>query len=162
MWRRYHNLVIVFSAICCSACAGNSGNIDVSGFFLKIEMGSCFGDCPAYVLTVNASGQVKYHGSRESDYNDGSANTRISQAELNSLIDAVENADFFHVGYQVCDGLVGDAASFSILVSYRENHRELYGHYGCKNSGDDPIVALVSFISELVDVNQWNKRKSAR
>jgi len=79
-----------------SACGGDDPeSAAVPGdFSATLERTVCFGSCPVYTVSVDASGLVQYDGTRcVAVY--GHQQSRLSQKDLRALMAAFRDIDFF-------------------------------------------------------------------
>jgi hypothetical protein len=79
-----------------SACGGDDQeNTAVPGdFSVTLQRNVCFGTCPVYTASVDASGLVQYDGTRCVAVI-GHQESRLSQGRLRTLMAAFEDIDFF-------------------------------------------------------------------
>ena len=88
---------------------------------LSIERTPCYGLCPTYRITISRTGEVQYEGIAHVAVK-GAASAQLGDAELQQLISAVNDADFFALRDSYVDELDGcptvwtDNASVIITV----------------------------------------------
>jgi hypothetical protein len=59
-----------------------------------MKRGPCFGTCPVYQLTIYGDGRVIYEGQNFVAV-EGTQNTRLEAEQIQALVIAIEDADFF-------------------------------------------------------------------
>lgn len=146
-----------------SACGGDGReNTAVPGdFAVTLQRTVCFGTCPVYTVSVNASGLVQYDGTRcVAVY--GHQESRVPQERLRALMAAFQDIDFFSLqdiyrddeGYCVPGAFDGTV----IITTLRVNGmaKTVQDWHGC-NPQDIAarLDALERQVDDLLGTAQW-------
>ena len=129
-----------------------------------LERGPCFGACPVYSVTIQSDGTVLYQGVRFVEQ-DVEVQSSISQADLNRLVDAFEEAKFFDFedAYNdsvegICKEFLTDASFVTISITIDGTSKQVNHYTGCRGFRDEAeLIALEDLIDEVVNTEQWIK-----
>lgn len=127
---------------------------------VRIEMarGSCFGSCPSYTLTIQASGAVEYSGRQYVGVH-GKQTTTISREQV---MDLLEDLDRIHFGaledraFQWCF----DTPSVEVSVSMDGKTKSVASDAYCtgaKSGPQDKFVTLTNKIDAVTSSDRWVK-----
>ncbi|CAL2101793.1 conserved protein of unknown function [Tenacibaculum sp. 190130A14a] len=86
---------------------------------ISIKKTACFGDCPVYDFYINKDGKAFFNG-REHVLKSGKHEFELSEKELKSLLDKIENSDFSKFKDAYDDPRITDLASTYIFCDGRQ------------------------------------------
>ena len=138
-----------------AACA--SSNPRGSDFYVELSRGSCFGNCPSYVLSIDGAGEVVYRGTRENKYDYGDGVGSITIEQVGELRQEITKASFFDVPTPNCDEIIDDESDFRLSVKDGKDERQVYRHHGCSYSEPDSVIELARFIDDITNSSRWHK-----
>ncbi len=128
---------------------------------ISLKRTICFGECPIYQVTIDATGKVRYEGK---DYvkTVGQAETSISNEQLLTLINAFvasnywEYQSLYEYGGTECDGIMSDMPNANTSMTMNSQTKSVQHYLGCKGfAGEAELKALEDLIDTTVNVNQW-------
>jgi len=128
-----------------------------SDFYVELSRGSCFGNCPSYVLSIDGAGKVVYRGTRENKFDYGDGVGSISIKQVDELRQEITKASFFDVPTPSCDEKIDDESDFWLFVKDGKDERQVYRHHGCSYTEPDSVVELARFIDDLTNSSRWHK-----
>ena len=138
-----------------AACASlNPKNDD---FSVELSRGSCFGNCPSYVLSIDRAGNVVYRGTRENQYDYGYGVGSITIEQVSELRREVAQTKFFDIPTPSCDEINDDESDFWLAVNDGEHERRVYRHHGCSYPQPDSVIELAKYIDEITNSARWHK-----
>jgi hypothetical protein len=146
-----------------SACGGDDqANTAVpADFSVTLQRTVCFGACPVYTASVDASGRVQYDGTRCVAVL-GHQESHLSQGRLRALMAAFSDIDFFALQdvYRSDEGSCepGGFDGTVIVTTLRMNGMEktVRNWHGC--NGQDVAARLDAFerrVDDLLGTAQW-------
>jgi hypothetical protein len=149
--------VILLTA--CSAPVLNTQNMPTHpDLLIVMETGACFGTCPMYSLTIHANGAVNYEGLKFVKI-EGNRSSRISSDQIQELVSAIENANFFALEDQyVTNATDLPSITLSITMDGREKSIWHYGLLNCDGELDGApkeLCELENKIDEVTNSAQW-------
>lgn len=103
---------------------------------VRMERMGCYGQCPIYILDVRPDGLVTFDGKGYTK-TIGVADTRISQEQLQELISAVRESDFFgfNDSYQTeadgCPTISTDMPTVILRVRLGDREKTVAHYHGC-------------------------------
>jgi len=103
---------------------------------LTLHRADCFGECPAYTVTVESDGQVGFEGGRFAAVTQ--ARDRVSALELNALTDALNEKRFvdFNDRYEKredgCQDVASDAQTVTLTVDFDGRSKTVRHYLGCR------------------------------
>jgi len=125
---------------------------------ITFERTGCYGNCPAYKLTIHGDGRVEYNGVRDVKAT-GAKSGKIDEASLRSILAAFSTAKFFSVGKEVgardcscrqCTDL--PTVITEISIGGTKHNVEHYHGCGCASK---ELWDLEETIDRVVKVDQW-------
>jgi hypothetical protein len=135
---------------------------------ISLERGICFGTCPAYKVTISASGSVEFEG-RYYVKKKGIVRTAISREQLKLLIAEIESAKYFTLqGRYVdkedgCVTILADHPTVNISITIAGKTKSIEHYHGCKGPlALEQLTALESKIDEVTNASQWFDENSER
>lgn len=154
------------SMLALGACAvrANSGStppVPESG--ITLERSTCFGNCPAYRVTVDANGQVTFTG--QAHVQTTQATGHATPAQLAAIHDALARADFdaMRASYASrddgCDMVMSDQPGIRITVGRSSGSHSVDFYLGCTGPLADAvrprIEQLANSIDKQLDTRRW-------
>lgn len=167
-------IFISFAGICCLIIAGISEfdskppvSIDNSPppdkFTIEYEriFGECYGLCPVYKVTINEKGEVVFEG-KENVRKRGGHKSKISEEELNKLINKFEEVKFFrlfdkYVMSENCSKqILSDGDYARISFDNGKVSKSILRYSGCYGPGVfDDLKSLEDLIDQVANTKQW-------
>ena len=159
-------LILLIICLGLAGCSESIFNIQSTPTYpdleISMERGPCFGTCPIYTLIIHANGTVNYEGEAFVQI-EGTRNAKISPDQIDELVTAIENADFFSLEDQY-RFLASDLPSITLSITLDGRSKSIW-HYGsldCGGKRDDApeeLCELESKIDEVVNSSQWVKQE---
>ena len=116
-------------------------------FLLQMERSPCRGACPAYIVTVDAKGNVVYEGKR-SVKNIGQYTKTISAAKVKEIAGLMKTSDYFSFDEKYDNEGIADAVVWTINYTNRGKSKQVIDRYGAPESLKDLQEKLESIIGE--------------
>lgn len=160
--------LMLFSACSVTEQAGDKVIKDIFVFgddtVITIDRGPCSGQCPAYRLSINADGSVKFEGR---EHTIGKAEDKISPSEVKRLIEQANSIGFLQLedSYNAanCPSYATDSSTVNITITSSGRSKTISHYLGCS----DPNGGIGSFppglsdlsdgIAKTADVSRWFK-----
>ena len=124
---------------------------------ISFERTSCFGNCPAYRLTIKGDGSVVYEGFRDVQTK-GKKNGKISEAEFREILTALDKAVFLTIGDTVgqkCScGECTDMPSAMIRVSGAGFDHSVDHYHGCRCATKE-LWEAEDAVDRILKTEQW-------
>jgi hypothetical protein len=124
---------------------------------LSFERTGCYGNCPAYKLTIHGDGRVEYEGGTDVNLK-GKKAGHIEPGDLRKILAAFDKADYFSIKpytYDTCTCTVCTDMPTAITeirangMSHRVEH-----YYGCRCAPRE-LWELEESIDRIVSTQQW-------
>jgi uncharacterized protein DUF6438 len=125
---------------------------------IQLERTGCFGNCPAYSVTVRGDGRVEYNGSRNVKET-GAREGRIETEKVRALASEFAKMKFWGIAEDYseakcrgrrCTDMASAVTELSIKgVSHRVTH-----YYGC-GSAPKSLFDLESAVDKSANSEQW-------
>lgn len=150
---RYWFTLIVVALLLLGGCRSRQGRTDAlasapeaavpSDFELFITRTGCFGQCPVYELYVDSSGLVRYQGHNNVSHV-GRYQKQLSQRQMQALVVAIEEADFFAFAGTYDDGAT-DLPTVITEVEMKGKRHKVINRSGPKELGklQDRLDAII-------------------
>jgi hypothetical protein len=119
---------------------------------MTLERTACYGTCPVYKLTITGDGTVVYEG-RDFVEVKGEQTSQISPAQVQELVNAFEQADFFSLR-DYTEQKVTDNPSAITSITINGQTKTVNHYYG-DDSAPQALFDLESKIDEVVNSKQW-------
>lgn len=156
-------------------------SVKINKLSLQMERTTCYGTCPAYVLTIESDGRVLFEGKNYTK-NIGKAESFLSKEKLSQLVVEIENVNFFSFKDSYteesgnCPSSATDSPTVTISAKINGNEKTIKHYLGClekyepiKNNSSNVRVEkswselifpqeLYKFenkIDEIVGTKQW-------
>ncbi len=125
---------------------------------ISFERTGCFGNCPAYKLTVRGDGRVEYTGIRDVKIT-GDKSGKIDDAGLPLILAAFSKANFFSIGDNVSEQkcscrLCTDMPTVYTSINVAGTNHRVDHYYGCGCASHE-LWNLEKTIDQVVNVAQW-------
>jgi Domain of unknown function (DUF6438) len=128
---------------------------------IVLERGVCFGTCPAYKLTILASGSVEFEG-RHFVKEKGIVRATISREALKRLVAEFEKARFFTLKDRYvnekdgCASVWTDQPMVTTSITIAGKTKSIKHYRGCQGLPVlKQLTALEDKIDEVVNSSQW-------
>jgi hypothetical protein len=144
---------------CISACHAQQPSMSTyPDLVITMQRGPCFGTCPVYVLTIYGDGRVIYEGTFSVAV-EGTQNARIEAEQIQALVTAFEDANFFGLrdNYAV-PATDLPSVDISITINGRSKKIRHYGMLSCNGELDSAAQELCDLehnIDAIVNSSQW-------
>jgi hypothetical protein len=148
-------LASVVNACSCSNEHGLASSANLKDAVISLERTLCFGNCPAYKLTVYGNGAVIFEG-KSAVRVKGKAEGAISQDQFKQLVSEFDKADYLslHDSYTETSYTDYPYAATSITV---DGKTKSVRHYFGDTNAPARLTTLEDKIDEIVNSDQWIK-----
>jgi len=120
---------------------------------VRLKRTPCYGTCPAYLLTINAKGEVEFLGEQYTKVN-GQAKGRIDEAKVRQLIEEFEKAKFFELKDDYTSENCGtDMPTVRTTLLINGNVKKIEHDKGC--DAPPELTALENSIDAIAGTSQW-------
>ena len=146
-----------------------------SDILISLERTHCYGPCPPYTLVISGDGTVFFTGSYVPNVpksagkwqRTGVIKSRITQEQLQQLLDAFEQADYFSLQDSYLDHDDGcptvwtDSASAYTSIQLGGRTKRVEHYLGCRYEGEGlgsypkELTNLEETIDRIVNTKQW-------
>ena len=143
-----------------------------SDTLISLERTGCYGSCPPYTLVISGDGTVIFTGSyvvksANNWQRTGVIKSRISQQQLQELLDAFEKADYFSLqdsyrnGDDGCPTTWTDSSSAYTSIKLEGRAKRVEHYLGCGYDGESfasypkQLTELEETIDRVVNTKQW-------
>ncbi len=130
---------------------------------VTLERSTCFGNCPAYSVTVATDGKVSFTG--RAHVQTMQATGQATPAQLAAIHDALARADIdsmrpsYTGGDDGCGLMMSDQPGIKITVNHARGSRSVDFYLGCTGPVADAvrprIEQLADSIDEQLDTRRW-------
>jgi hypothetical protein len=125
---------------------------------ISFERTSCYGNCPAYKLTIRGDGSVEYNGVRDVRAK-GNKTGKIDAEGLRSILAAFATANFFSIGDNVSEQkctcrICTDMPNALTTINVAGTNHSVDHYYGCGCASKE-LWELEKTIDRIVNVEQW-------
>jgi hypothetical protein len=143
--------IVLLSA--CSCKTTQTAPREKVSSLITFQKTACFGQCPVYTLEIFTDGNITFNGKKNID-KIGTYKKTISQAEVEGLISAFLNADFFNLNKEYTAKKTDLPTT---LISFAYQGRM----HWVKDYADAPQVLknLEKMIEDIVKADGWEKTK---
>ena len=124
---------------------------------IQFDRSTCYGNCPAYKLSIHGSGRVEYEGLKFVKQT-GARSGKISDADLRRLVSQFEQAQFFAID-QFTDKsctctLCTDMPTVTTEIRVKGVSHRVVHYYGCR-CAPKALWELEAAIDKMVHTDQW-------
>ena len=125
---------------------------------VRLERTTCYGNCPAYKLTIHGDGRVEYEGNDNVKVK-GKKNGRIEPADVKLLVSEFDKANYFSIEQYTQDHcssctLCTDMPTATTEITVKGNYHRVEHYYGCR-CAPKPLWNLEGTIDKAVNTEQW-------
>jgi hypothetical protein len=148
------------------SAAGPSGAAEQptadSAVRIRLERGPCFGTCPVYSVTLDASGAVLFEG-RRFVADTGVSTSRVPPARIDSLVAELiaggyfDFTDRYAAGEPGCERYATDLPSVITEVRAGGRSKRIEHDHGCMDA-PQALTALEGRIDSVAGVASWLRR----
>jgi hypothetical protein len=131
----------------------------VSEVLLRLRRESCFGSCPAYVVTIYGDGSVRYEG-QGGVCEPGPISDRLSAQQMAELRAAIVHSQFAHVSVHCCDRPCSDTPTITLTVAEPLPERTIVD-FEC-GPQETPVQSLAIEVDRVLQVERWIGTKEQR
>jgi hypothetical protein len=130
---------------------------DLSTLTIRLERTGCFGNCPAYTLTIHGDGRIEYSGKSYVKETGGHQGSMESEA-IRSLVSDFAKARYWQLEEDYsgakCNGFCFDMASATTQLDINGMTHRVRHYYGC---GGVPraLFDLESAIDKAANSERW-------
>lgn len=135
---------------------------------LVLERTRCYGFCPAYQLTLDGSGEVRFQSRNPDDSTTGA--DRIDPAAFASLLAEAERIGFWtlpddiQADASLCGPAATDAPTVTITLRAEGRTKRVEHDHGCRG-GDERLAALRRFenrVDRVAGSSRWVRPATRR
>ena len=136
---------------------------------VTLQRSTCFGNCPAYTVTVTPDGQVSFTG--HAYVKTHQASGRATSAQLAAVFGALEQAglrsmrDRYASRDDGCEMVMSDQPGIKITVADAAGSKTVEFYFGCTGAAADAvrprIEQLAHSIDQQLDTARWIGKPSA-
>ena len=126
---------------------------------ITLERTPCYGTCPVYRLSITGNGAVSFEG-RQHVQRPGVATGHISEEQVQALVSAFEEADFFALadryeyGEPTCSRYVTDHPSAVTTYTIGGRSKTVRHDYGCRGAPQQ-LTKLEAQIDSVAGASRW-------
>jgi hypothetical protein len=130
---------------------------DLKTLPVRMERIGCFGNCPAYTVTIHGDGRVEYNG-KGNVKEKGAREGRVGADVIKALANEFAKAKFFTLSEDYsggnCKRYCTDFPTAVTDVSVRDLSHHVKHYYGC-GGAPKTLFDLESAIDKLADLERW-------
>jgi len=140
--------------------AANESIAVPQAFEVTLSRSACFGTCPSYVASINASGDVQWQGKACVDQTGATTGQRTA-AEASAVFQALIDGGFWTYQDRYVSAEDGcevwtDAPTVEITVRATGLDKTLVHYHGCRGISDlDALAELEDELDRLIDTQAW-------
>lgn len=124
---------------------------------IHFERTACYGDCPAYKLTIYGDGRIEYEGIRNVKQV-GRKQGHLANAELRNLVSQFNQTDFFKIDQyseKSCScTLCTDMPTAMTEIKVRDMSHRVEHYYGCR-CAPKALWDLEAAVDKIARIEQW-------
>jgi len=121
---------------------------------IGLERTTCYGTCPAYLITITRDGLVTYEGFRYVKLK-GKHTGKIPTYYLKNLFTYINNSSFFDMKDTYTDSITDNATSYTLVAKGEEE--KIVKNYA--NSGPSELWSIEQHIDSLLNKSFTRTRK---
>ncbi len=120
---------------------------------IRLQRTPCFGTCPAYMMTVNAKGEVNFFGQDHVEAK-GQNKGRIGEEKIRQLIGEFKQADFFNLADNYTSkNCLTDNPTVRTTLLINGKTKKIEHDRGCE--APPGLTGLEDKIDEIVGTQKW-------
>jgi Domain of unknown function (DUF6438) len=130
----------------------------LTDLIIQFERTGCYGNCPAYKLTIYGDGRVEYDGIRDVKTK-GKKTGKISESDIRVILSAFAKADFFAIGENVSAEKCScrqctDFPTALTEISLKDTSHKVNHYLGC-GCATKELYSLEEQVDQLTKVEIW-------
>ena len=130
---------------------------ELDSLVIQFERTTCYGNCPAYRLTIYGDGRVEYNGLKFVKLA-GPAQGRVGRVELKTLVEQLSKADFLKIDQYTeksCScTLCTDMPTAITEVKLKNKSHRVEHYYGCR-CAPKALWDVEEAIDKITRSEQW-------
>jgi hypothetical protein len=130
---------------------------EFEGLVILFERTTCYGNCPAYRLTIHGDGRVEYVGLNFVKLT-GPRQGQVARTELKKIVEQLSKADFFKIDQyteKACSCTVcTDMPTVITEVKLKDQSHRVEHYYGCR-CAPRALWDVEETIDRMVRAEQW-------
>ena len=130
---------------------------DLNTLTIRLERTRCFGNCPAYTVTIHGDGRVEYEG-KSNVKQSGLQEARLDAATIKALVKEFSKAKFLTVSEDYsgknCARYCTDMPSAVTELDLKEVKHRVNHYYGC-GGAPKALFDLESAVDKLAGTERW-------
>ena len=127
-----------------------------SDMLITLERTPCYGTCPVYTLSVDATGRVEYDG-RDFVAVEGEQIGQISPEQVALLLETFTEAGYFDMKDSYKDWMVSDMPTVITSITLNGKTKRIEHYYGDMHA-PEALTKLETKIDEITDSAQWTQK----
>ena len=156
------SLIVVITAVAVtkqqqSGRLANLTDDELKAMVIRFERTGCYGDCPAYKLTIYGDGRAEYEG-KNNVKQTGRKDGRIEAVDIKSLVSEFDKAGFFEIDQftqRDCScTLCTDMPTAITEIQVKGASHRVQHYYGCR-CAPKALWELEQVIDKLARTEQW-------
>ena len=120
--------------------------------FMTFERTLCFGECPAYRITVFSDGRAQYEG-RKFTERIGNYTARMDKAQMNEILEEAERVGFFGMKDEYDNRAVTDVPSCMIMIRGNEGGKYIHDRF----DAPDVLRNFEKYVDNILLNLDWQK-----
>ena len=130
---------------------------DLKDLVVSLERTTCYGDCPAYKLTIYGDGRVEYEGTANVKLTNKKEG-HVQPGDLKKILAAFDKANYFSIKpytYDTCTcTLCTDMPTAITEIHAKGKSHRVEHYYGCRCAPRE-LWELEEGIDRIVGTEQW-------
>ncbi len=120
---------------------------------IRLQRTPCYGECPAYMMTVKADGKVSFFGQNHVKYK-GQTEDKINKEKIKQLIQEFKKADFFNLeDNYTSKNCATDNPTVRTTLFINGKTKKIEHDKGCEAPKE--LIALEDKIDKIVGTEKW-------
>jgi len=135
----------------------NYTDADLKDLLISLERTSCYGNCPAYKLTIHGDGRVEYEGTANVKVTNKKEG-HVQPGDLKKILAAFDKANYFSIKPYTDDTctctLCTDMPTAITEIRAKEKSHRVEHYYGCRCAPRE-LWEVEQEIDRVVGTEQW-------
>jgi hypothetical protein len=136
---------------------GNVTEDDLKDLVISLERSTCYGDCPAYKLTIHGDGRVEYEGKKNVKLTTKKEG-RLQPADVRKIVSAFDKANYFSIKSYTEEScsctLCTDMPTAITEIRAKGLSHRVEHYYGCRCAPKE-LWELEESIDGIAGTKQW-------
>src|SRR5882762_5783341 len=137
--------------------SNNLADGELKDLVISLERTTCYGNCPAYKLTIYGDGRVEYEGGKNVKLT-ARKEARLKPADLKKIVSAFDKANYFSISSYAeakCScSFCTDMPTVITEIRVAEKSHRVEHYYGCRCAPKE-LWELEESIDSLAGTEQW-------